>query len=173
VSGVASGLAHIHAHDIIHGDIRPKNVYLDRDMRPHIGDFWLAETNGGEEVSQDQGPCGFRAPELMMGGARTKASDVYAFGMLMVEVRSCLRCRRTCGDRRLTGSSKSIRCYPDMHPSTTCSTRLQSSSPFSKGIALCLGQPRLEVWTIRRCGKSLRYAGVPTPHYVLRLKKSW
>ncbi len=54
--GTARGLRHLHAYNIIHGDIKSANVLLDKHFEPQIGDFGLAR--GGPEAD-----CSF----LMVG----------------------------------------------------------------------------------------------------------
>lgn len=90
VYGIARGLAYLHGNDMLHGDLTSKNVLLDRDLHPRISDFGLSKPVGTDTSSSKKGmgTGAFQAPELMLGGARTKASDVYAFGMLIGQVLS-------------------------------------------------------------------------------------
>lgn len=88
--GVARGMMYLHQHNVIHRDLKPDNVLLDGDLRPHITDFGLSkffQTGHSKTQSQACGTPIYKAPEIITSGNKydTKA-DVYAFGILMYEV---------------------------------------------------------------------------------------
>ncbi|KAG0616194.1 hypothetical protein M758_5G097800 [Ceratodon purpureus] len=77
LSGVASGLEYLHegwVQCVLHRDVKSSNVMLDADFNPYLGDFGLA------------GTLGYMAPEMHYTGKATKETDVYAFGVLVLEV---------------------------------------------------------------------------------------
>lgn len=78
---VASALGRLHDLGVVHGDVSPGNVLLDLDGRPVLGDLGLGHVVG--EVSPGVwGTDGYVAPEVLLGGDPTPASDVYALGAL-------------------------------------------------------------------------------------------
>eukprot|EP00253_Pinus_taeda_P033207 PITA_33207 len=93
--GVARGIAYLH-HDcqkrIIHFDIKPHNILLDADFTPKIADFGLAKLCGkGDDhisITATRGTPGYVAPELCHSdaGPVTDKSDIYSFGMLLLEI---------------------------------------------------------------------------------------
>ncbi|KFK37194.1 hypothetical protein AALP_AA4G226300, partial [Arabis alpina] len=96
IKDVASALSYLH-HEwlqvVIHRDIKPANVLIDEKMNASLGDFGLAKLydQGYEaQTSRVAGTFGYMAPELMRTGRPTTGTDVYAFGVFMLEV-SCGR----------------------------------------------------------------------------------
>ncbi|MBZ5589496.1 MAG: serine/threonine protein kinase, partial [Acidobacteriia bacterium] len=68
---VADGLAHAHAHGIVHRDIKPGNLMLARDGTVKIVDFGLAMLTGKPRVSSDgqvAGTAAYMSPEQVLGG---------------------------------------------------------------------------------------------------------
>ncbi|HEV7172236.1 serine/threonine-protein kinase [Pedococcus sp.] len=78
---VARALAGLHAMGVVHGDVSPRNVLLQRSGRPVLSDLGVAQVAGVSDA-QTYGTTGFVAPELEDGSPRTAASDVYAVGAL-------------------------------------------------------------------------------------------
>ncbi|KAG1661975.1 hypothetical protein FOA52_007147 [Chlamydomonas sp. UWO 241] len=94
VAGVAKGMMHLHLLNIIHGDLKTRNVLLRSDLStpsgfvPKIADFGLAITLQSEQThvsSVRHGTPSHMAPELLVSGRQSQAADVYAFGILMWE----------------------------------------------------------------------------------------
>ncbi|KAL3731446.1 hypothetical protein ACJRO7_028340 [Eucalyptus globulus] len=93
--GIAQGLAYLHRGcnaRILHFDIKPHNILLDRNYCPKISDFGLAKIcpREGSIVSMlgARGTAGYIAPELVIrniGGVSHK-SDVYSYGMMVLEM---------------------------------------------------------------------------------------
>nr|GMD53480.1 receptor-like cytosolic serine/threonine-protein kinase RBK1 [Ipomoea batatas] len=91
--GVAEGLHYLHCvcqRRIIHRDITASNILLTEDYGPQISDFglakWLPEKWGHHVVSPIEGTFGYMAPEYFMHGIVDEKTDVFAFGVLLLEL---------------------------------------------------------------------------------------
>ncbi|PUZ48165.1 hypothetical protein GQ55_7G223600 [Panicum hallii var. hallii] len=99
IKGVASGLLYLHEdweQVVVHRDIKASNVLLDGDMNGRLGDFGLARLydHGVDPTTTHVvGTMGYLAPELVRTGKATPVTDVFAFGVFVLEV--------TCGRRPL------------------------------------------------------------------------
>ncbi|CAA7016647.1 unnamed protein product [Microthlaspi erraticum] len=92
IKDVASALLYLHqewVQVIIHRDIKPANVLIDHEMNARLGDFGLAKLHDqgfDPQTSRVAGTLGYIAPEFIRTGRATTSTDVYAFGLLMLEV---------------------------------------------------------------------------------------
>ncbi|XP_019097851.1 PREDICTED: lectin-domain containing receptor kinase VI.4-like isoform X2 [Camelina sativa] len=90
--GIASGLLYLHEEweqIVIHRDVKPSNVLIESDMNPRLGDFGLArlyERGSQSRTTVVVGTIGYMAPELARNGNSSSASDVFAFGVLLLEI---------------------------------------------------------------------------------------
>ncbi|KAH6810098.1 receptor serine/threonine kinase [Perilla frutescens var. frutescens] len=93
--GIARGLEYLHEGcntRILHLDIKPQNILLDKDLNPRISDFGLAKLcpNRSSTVSmlEARGTIGYIAPEVFSRnfGEVSYKSDVYSYGMLVLEM---------------------------------------------------------------------------------------
>ncbi|CAN1803941.1 LRR receptor-like serine/threonine-protein kinase FEI 1 [Linum perenne] len=92
IVGAAKGLAYLH-HDcsprIIHRDIKSSNILVDGNLEARVSDFGLAKLLEDEEshiTTIVAGTFGYLAPEYMQSGRATEKTDVYSFGVLVLEV---------------------------------------------------------------------------------------
>ncbi|MFG2667058.1 protein kinase [Streptomyces sp. NPDC048387] len=91
---IASALDHVHAHGIIHHDIKPSNVLLSDDGSPFLADFGLARAVDDHSRSEPDtlvGTLAYMAPEQLRGQGAGMASDVYALGLTLLEALTGVR----------------------------------------------------------------------------------
>ncbi|KAF8683577.1 hypothetical protein HU200_044496 [Digitaria exilis] len=90
--GVASGLLYLHEDwekVVIHRDIKPSNILLDAEMNGQLGDFGLArlyDHGTDPNTTHVVGTMGYLAPELGHRAKATPCTDVFAFGVFLLEV---------------------------------------------------------------------------------------
>ncbi|KAK9150133.1 hypothetical protein Syun_008442 [Stephania yunnanensis] len=89
---VAHGVLYLHEGweaRVLHRDIKASNVLLDKDMNGRLGDFGLARIYGHGQLANTTrvvGTVGYMAPEVLRSGRASTQSDVFGFGVLILEV---------------------------------------------------------------------------------------
>ncbi|XP_024015700.1 G-type lectin S-receptor-like serine/threonine-protein kinase SD1-29 isoform X2 [Eutrema salsugineum] len=93
IQGIARGLLYLHRDSrlrVIHRDLKVSNILLDEKMNPRISDFGLARMFQGTQYQDNTrrvaGTLGYMSPEYAWAGLFSEKSDIYSFGVLMLEI---------------------------------------------------------------------------------------
>lgn len=90
VRRVTEALAYAHARGVVHCDIKPANIFLQRREKPKVLDFGIARIVHGRKLPVLEGAVTgsprYRAPEQLSGGAVDARTDLYALGVVMYEL---------------------------------------------------------------------------------------
>jgi serine/threonine protein kinase/Tfp pilus assembly protein PilF len=86
---VAEGLAEAHRQGVIHRDLKPQNIMIDRVGSAHIMDFGIARSSGGGGITGPGviiGTPDYMSPEQLEGKDADQRSDIYSFGAVLFEM---------------------------------------------------------------------------------------
>src|SRR5690625_4386256 len=86
---VTSAIAHAHANDLVHRDIKPQNILIDTYGNVKVTDFGIAVALSATSLTKTNAILGsvhYLSPEQARGGMATKKSDIYSLGIVLFEL---------------------------------------------------------------------------------------
>ncbi|MGM8211800.1 Stk1 family PASTA domain-containing Ser/Thr kinase [Virgibacillus sp. W0430] len=86
---ITAAIAHAHANDLVHRDIKPQNILIDSYGNVKVTDFGIAVALSATSLTQTNSILGsvhYLSPEQARGGMATKKSDIYSLGIVLFEL---------------------------------------------------------------------------------------
>ncbi|XP_015578732.1 inactive protein kinase SELMODRAFT_444075 isoform X2 [Ricinus communis] len=120
--GAAKGLQYLHENSIIHRDMRPNNILITHDHEALLGDFGLARAQHDDSdhswETRVVGTLGYLAPEYAECGKVSTKTDVYSFGIVLLQLITGLKTTdKILGGKSLVGWARPLlkeKNYPDL-----------------------------------------------------------
>ncbi|HLR74903.1 MAG TPA: Stk1 family PASTA domain-containing Ser/Thr kinase [Virgibacillus sp.] len=86
---ITAAIAHAHANDLVHRDIKPQNILIDSYGQVKVTDFGIAVALSATSLTKTNSILGsvhYLSPEQARGGLATKKSDIYSLGIVLYEL---------------------------------------------------------------------------------------
>ncbi|MFG3345809.1 serine/threonine-protein kinase [Streptomyces sp. NPDC048018] len=155
---LASALTHVHARGVVHRDVKPSNILLDRADAPHLADFGIsrrldaatgpAPGSGADAGGRLTGTASYMAPEQALGRHTGPAADVYSLGLVLLEA---LKGEAEYGGPPLEAALAHLERPPVVPPGlpaglagllTAMTAQAPTARPDARACARALGDPR-------------------------------
>jgi serine/threonine-protein kinase len=120
----AIALDEAHASGVVHRDVKPANLLLDRDGNVRVSDFGIASATGADTLTSPGmvlGTAGYLSPEQARGEPATAASDRYALGVVAFELLT--------GRRPFAGDTPTTEAFAHLHADVPSATSIDPALP--------------------------------------------